>query len=268
MKARQIGFALAVALAAHGVASARVPQRRAGGAATATAARSVGVDVRTVKGNMRGNVIAVRSLADRPLFDYVLTEARLVNGKLELAGSVRSSGRQAAGAGTLSATLVGSLAKEVSPEYTAARARRNAARSGAVRPGSGEQAKQQAGGPATTSENAAELGQLSQSTQSTARTTPAPAGAEGEKPKEARKAAATGIGGCEVVFLKLDLPARYVSVVGGRTVQLNVSLAQTDNRSGVDLNQRICRIVNALESGEDSADGELAELNRMLAGAK
>jgi hypothetical protein len=212
----------------------------------------------------------VHSLADRPLFEFELAEARLVDGKLELAGTVRPAGRAPAQRGLLRATLVGTMAKEISPEYSAARARRNAARSGATRPSSAEPAKQQPGGAATSTESAGELGQLAQSTQSTARSTPAAAGAEGEKPKErdSPKAADSGIGGCDVVYLRLEVPQRFAAAAGGRSVQLNVSLAQIDNETGRRLNRRICRVVNALDEDDDSTVAEVAELNRMLAGVK
>jgi hypothetical protein len=258
--------AFAALLATPVPALALGPQKRA-----ATRAPSAAAAVRTVKGNLRGSVIAVRTVADRPAFDFVLAKAAIVNGKLELHGDALPPGRTTPKRGTLKATLVGTLAKEPTPEYLAARAKRNAARSGAARPSSGQATPQTPGGPATTSETASDLGQLSQSTQSTARTTPEPAGTDGERPKTAKepiKAAATGITGCEVMYLRLELPPAYVAAAGGKSVQLNVALAQIDNQHGVHVNQRICRVVRALEGGDETAEAELAELNRLVSGGK
>jgi hypothetical protein len=266
-KNRLLGVAVAALIAAPVPAFAQGAKAR-GGAVVGTG--STARAARTVKGLMRGNVIAVRSDRDQPLFDFVLSEARLVDGKLELEGSIRPTAKTAAAAAATSATLVGTLAKEPSPEYAAARARRNAARSGAQRnPASGETAKQKPGGAPTSAENAGELGQLAQSTQSTARTTPAGAEVTGGESKNGKaSAAATGISGCEVVFLKMQLPARYAARAGSPNVQLNVALAQLDNRPGTELNQPLCRVVYALESKDESADAELERLNAMLSGTK
>jgi len=259
MRLNVVGFGIVALLALSSFAHAGEPQRRSPAAHAAP---------RTIEGNMRGNVVAVRSDRDRPIFEYVLTGARITNGKLELVGTLRASGGRSGVTAPGTATLVGSLAKEISPEYVAARSRRNAARSGAQRPATGVQTEQKAGGPATNTESAGELGQLSQSTQSTSRTTPPSAGAEGEKPEAAKdvKAAATGIGGCDVVFFRMELPTRYAAAAGSRNVQLNVSLAQIDNQQGVSINQRICRVVNAIEANRGAAEAEAAELNRLLGG--
>jgi hypothetical protein len=262
---RIVWLAVAGLLVGQSSALAAGPQRRAAGRAASSAAAVV----RTVKGNLRGNVIAVRSVADRPVFDYALTEARVVNGKLELLGSIRPAGRKATKGGAASATLVGSLAKDPDPEYFVQRAKRNAARTGRVQPAPGQPAEQKPGGPATTSEAAGEMGQLAQSTQSTARTTPEVVGPEGVKPKDGKTvAAATGVSGCEVMFLRMQLPAAYAAAAGGRSVQLNVSVAAIDNKTGIDINRRLCRVVNALQGGGGSVDAEVAELNRLLGGAR
>jgi hypothetical protein len=82
------------------------------------------------------------------------------------------------------------------------------------------------------------------------------------------KAAESGISGCELIYLRMRLPARYATGAGSANVQLNVALAQIDNKTGTDLNQRLCRVVYALETEDDSADAELEHLNHLLGEAK
>ncbi len=90
----------------------------------------------------------------------------------------------------------------------------------------------------------------------------------GEKPKEEKpgdaKAMLAGAAGCEVIFLKLEIPAPYATAAGGKTVQLNVALAPIDNRAGVDLNHRICLVAYAIDANDGTASAEVAELNRSL----
>lgn len=259
---------LAISLVA--ACAAATPALGAQRAAKVTKQPTVPAAAKTVKGQMRGHVIAVRTVADKPIFDYEITGARLVDGKLELTGTVRPTGKPGRG-GEAGATLVGTLGKEPPAEYHAARARRNARRAGLTPPpASGAPAEQKPGGPPTSTETAGDLGQLSQSTQSTARTTPEVVPPGGEKPKEEKpakqdaKALLAGAAGCEVIFLKMEIPAPYATAAGGKTVQLNVALAPIDNTAGVDLNHRICLVAYAIDANDGTAGNEVAELNRSL----
>ena len=222
-------------------------------------------------------MIQVRNLNDRPAFEYTLTAARVVNGKLELQGTMRRAAAKGGAGSEASATLVGTLAKFRSPKEEGSRSTTG------PRPAAGEPAAQQQGAQAQTGETAGQVGQLAQSTQSTARQTQTPTAPDGEQPEKGEKltqggaesaagtqavAAATGITGCEVMYLKMELPAQMAAAAGGRTVQLNVSLAQLDNKAGQELNKRICRVVNAIDSNNGTADAEIAMLNRMLGGAR
>lgn len=253
--------ALAALLAAPGAAWAQGARRGAGGAARAQTAAA-----RTVKGNLRGAVIAVRGDADRHLFDYVVAEARVVGGRLELVGAIRPPGGRHAGPAA-SATLLGTLSKEAAPEYHAGRARRAAAQRRAAQPASGAPAEQQPGGPPATAESAGQVGQLAQSTQSTARDTE-PVAPEGGRPREELAPAAAGpVTGCEVMFFRVALPPRYAAAAGGPNVQLNVAFARLDNQAGLEIGRHVCRVASALGSGEDAA-AEVADLNRALGAAR
>jgi hypothetical protein len=279
-----VGLLVVSASAAPSGASAQGKQRRvrAPGAASPAPSAPAASAPRTVKGSMRGNVIAVRNVNDRPAFAYTLTGARVVNGKLELQGTTRPAAAKGGAGAAASATLVGTLAMHRRPEEEQSRAEAEP-QTTKPEPAAGDPPAQQQGGQAATPETAGQLGQLAQSTQSTARQTPTPTAPDGEQPEKGESltehvaeapvdtkplAGGTGVTGCELLYLKMELPAQMAAAAGGRTVQLNVSLAQLDNKAGEDLNQHICRVVRALDSNKGTADTEVAALNAMLGGAK
>jgi hypothetical protein len=229
------------------------------------------IAARAVSGVMRGNVIAVRSAADRPIFDFAVTGASISGKQVVLEGTLRAPGGRGAASSALSASLVGSLAAEPSPAYVRARARRTAAQRGGRPPAAGAPAEQQPGGAATTPEASGQIGQLAQSTQSTARTTDTPVAPDAKEPKDngtATSAAVSGPTGCDVVFVRMAVPAAYTGRAGSRTLQVGVTLAVVDNAVGIEINRRLCRIAEAAASGDTNLGAEVDALNRILSGAK
>jgi hypothetical protein len=288
MKKLALGLAIAGLLVAPEVAWAQGKQRRASATATPTAtpaAAAGAATVRTVKGHMRGNVISIRNVADKPAMEYTITSARVVDGKLELEGTVRPVGRRSGQGAAATATLVGALAMHRPGENFRGDDWEQAAAESAAEPdaAAGQPETQPQGSAPETPETAGQNSQLTQSTQSTARTTQTPTAPGGEQPEKSEGlteaiveapvdtkplAEGKGVTGCELVFLRLQVPQQMAAAAGGRTVQLNVSLAQIDNKAGINLNQRICRVVRALESKSRAADAEVERLNKMLAATK
>lgn len=161
-----------------------------------------------------------------------------------------------------------------------------------ARRAAGENVAQQQGGAATNPETAARDGQLAQATQSAAGT-PAgtPTAPGGTQPAAAtnrtlteqitaapvQTAALAGAGdnmttGCEVMFMRLEIPAQFVAQweQGTQPVQLGVMVSSLDNKIGSDLNQSICRIVRMLDDKQNQTmiDAEVARLNQILGSAK
>ena len=121
------GLVVAVAL----FAAADVPAQRRGRGGRArprqpavvrTAARVE--PIRTLSGRMIGNRVIARLADDRAEFDYTLTGAQVVDGKLQFLGSVGEPCRAGAAVETASATLVGTLGRSREPWPGAAERRR------------------------------------------------------------------------------------------------------------------------------------------------
>jgi len=237
--------------------------------------------VRALTGKMQGNRIAARTNDDRPIFDYVITGAQVVDGKLQFQGTINQTGRKAApkGAtpgGMASAMLVGTLsrARNPWPNASAAPARRASNTTGQA--ATGQPATQPQGREARNPETAGSLGQLAQSTQSTARTTQTPTAPEGRKPAggevtEQTQSLYTKVDtgtGCEIFFLQMQLPAQLTAATrASRPVQLGVVIAPMDNQRGEEINKHVCRIVRSLGStqgGGQEAETQVAQLNQLL----
>jgi hypothetical protein len=241
--------------------------------------------VRTMRGSMLANVITARtSDNDQPGFDYTITGARVSEGRLELQGTIGSATANTGQVSTATATLIGTLAKH-RPVATGDAAR--ATTPGASPAASGQARVQQQGREPTNPENAAQLGQLSQATQTTAQATHPPTVPGGKQPAgttlteqiteapvqtRALATATSGVTGCEVMFLKIQLPSQLKAKAGGSNemVQLGVVLVPLDNKTGDEINQRMCRIVRALDSkaGSGEVDDELTRLNRLLGSSR
>lgn len=223
-------------------------------------------------GYLTSNVVAVRDASDRPIFDFVVTGASIVDGKLQLRGTVRKPG--ATGAGTpATASLAGTLAKEPSPAYAEGRRRRaEAQRRMTPVPAAGATTDQKPGGPATTGEAAGQMGQLAQSTQSTSRDTPEAAPEGGEKPKDAKpamKVEPTDTTGCDMLFFQLAVPGQFASAAGGQRLQVNVALARRDNATGIGISRMICGVVTAMAANDNAGATRAAQdLDRALGAAK
>lgn len=230
--------------------------------------------LRALGASLVGNIIKARASDTRPGFDFALTGARVSEGKLQFQGVVTRPGGPTATSESLTATLVGTLSRARNPRTGSSGAARSRATAMAAR-----QAQQPQGREARGPETAGQISQLSQATQSTARTTPTPPAPEADKPAaeaataqtQAQYAAIDTGSGCEVMFLKMEFPARLgVALPAGQPLQLGVVLALTDNKAGEQINQAICRVVRALdaEGAEQEMGKPLAELNALLAGSR
>jgi len=230
--------------------------------------------VRALTGRMVGNKITARMSDGRPGFEYVVTGAKVVDGKLQFEGTINGSGKAGAkpAAMTTGATLVGTLSRARNPWPNAASAPPRGARAAAQ---TGQPAAQPQGGAARNPETAGQIGQLAQATQSTARTTQTPTAPQGSRPaggevNEQTQSLYTAIdtgSGCEIFFLKMQLPAQLTAAArASQPVQLGVVLAPMDNGVGEQINQRVCRVVRSLDGkGESKAiESQVAELNQML----
>ena len=271
--------------------------KRRGQKVTSAAASTVAVGrgpepVRALSASMKGNEIAARLGNDRPGFNYVVTGAEMVDGKLQLKGMIKPA--QGGAGESASAILVGTLSRARNPwpsandSQAAARTRaannnNAAAQQGAAATTGGNPAPaagqtQQQGRETRNPENTAQLGSLSQSTQPTARTTQTPTAPQGQRPSagEANEQSqslysgdmAVGLG-CEIIYLKMKLPAKMAAAAQtqGQPVQVGVVLAPTDNKSGEEINNQLCRVVHAMSSvgGGGDAQAQIDQLNRLLA---
>ena len=74
--------------------------------------------------------------------------------------------------------------------------------------------------------------------------------------------------GCEVMFLRMNIPAQLVALyeTGTKPVQLGVMVSSLDNKQGAQINERICRIARLIEDRRPAAeaDAEIAALDTLL----
>jgi hypothetical protein len=262
------GLVVAVALFAAADAPAQRRGRTAGARARPPAAAARVEPIRTLSGRMIGNRVIARLADDRTEFDYTLTGAQVVDGKLQFLGSVAEPGRAGVAGETASATLVGTLGRSREPWAWASEPRR-------PKP-AGQQAAQPQGREARNPETAGQIGQLSQATQSTARTTQTPTAPEAKKPAagevtEQTQSLYTAIdagSGCDVLYVKMQLPPQLAARARAtEPVQIGVVLATPDNKRGEEINRHVCRVVRALSAGQGVED-QLAQLNRLLSGGQ
>jgi len=195
--------------------------------------------LRVINGEMVGNTISGKFTpgGQRASFFYTLTKANVVDGRLRLSGSFAlGSGSANPKAGNVViATLAGTMARSANPWPSA---------NDPPRPQrQGQQAQRRQG----------EQEERTEQTQSLY------VGAE------------TG-GGCEVVFLSLALPPRLRARLntGSYPLQLGVTLVQTDNRRGQEINRHICYIARALSNKSAAADvsATIDQLNRLIASSQ
>jgi hypothetical protein len=258
---KQLWVIVAVGLMALPHVGAQQRARKGTPAGTSKAAGRV-EPLRTIGGNMMGNRITARSFDDRLVFDYTLRSASIVDGKLQFQGELSAGGSSPVAKEV--ATLTGTVARAANPWPSAASQPSRQARSAAQQP---------QGREARSPEAASEVGQLAQATQPTARTTPTPTAPQGQRPagepneqtQSLYAGAAVGTG-CEIMFLKMKLPAPYATRAP-EPVQLGVVLAPQDNQQGRQINQQICRIVRALDAKQSAAsiEEQVTQLNRLLA---
>ncbi len=268
----------AIALPLHQAAAQR-RQNRGGvrrprpAAATVSYVASRTEPVRALTGRMSGNKIMARMSDDRSGFDYVITGARIVDGKLQFQGNVNQNGTPGA---PVAATLVGTLSRARNPWPGTSSA--PPPRSAAAQT-TGQPAAQLQGREARNPETAGQVGQLAQSTQSTARTTQTPVAPEGRRPDggevtEQTQSLYTAIDtgtGCEIFYLKMQLPpAMAAAARANQLIQLGVVLNPMDNKIGEQINQHVCRVVRSLNSTQDAKnlESQVAQLNQLLAGKK
>ncbi len=180
--------------------------------------------LRVLSAIMRDNAIYVQMNNGRTRYEYLLTEARIVDGQLQFQGTWSPSGsRVKVGSPIVTATLVGTMARIDNPW-----------------PNAGQRSpSRRLSSPAVGERKAA--GEITEQTQLLS----APAGV---------------VSGCGVIYLKLSLPERKTAP----PVQLGVVLAHQDNRLGEEINQAICRIVQALSSGGEDLEAHLRQLNGLL----
>jgi hypothetical protein len=181
---------------------------------------------RVLSGVMRGNRITV-SRSDwindgQKLFEYRLDAARIADGRLEFTGSYQAAGGKKPA--TVASTLVSTTARSANP-WPGATSATSRERRPTTQPGQTGQR---------------ERSEVSEQTQSL-------------------YSAADPGSGCELLFLKIQLPGH------SRPTQVGVALAHFDNEMGYRINQSLCRIVRAIDAGEDAADA-LSELNGLLGG--
>jgi len=267
------GLAVAVALLAAADASA---QRRGRGNGTRARRPAAAVrpaarvePTRTLSGRMIGNRVVARLADDRTEFDYTLTGAQVIDGKLRFLGSVVEPGRAGVAVETASATLVGTLGRSREPWAWASEPRR-------PKPAAGQQGAQPQGREARNPETAGQIGQLSQATQSTARTTQTPTAPDAKKPAagqvtEQTQSLYTAIdagSGCDVLYVKMQLPPQLAARARAtEPVQIGVVLATLDNKRGEEINRHVCRVVRALAAGQ-GVEEQLTQLNRLLSGGQ
>lgn len=273
--------ALSVAALAIDVAAQRAKgssiRRRSATAANATQMQRL--PAYSLSGIMTNNRISTRTDNNQAGFDYVVTGAQVVDGKLQLQGVISSANRSAAT--PVTAVLAGTMARARNPWPSAASApERRRAQQGGAAAGTPQSGTQVQGREPRNAETAAGLGQLAQTTQSTQSPTPTPTSPQGRRPPAGGEATEqtqslytavdTGTG-CELMFLKMQLPPQFASASRAKeSVQLGVVLAPMDNQRGEQINGYVCRIVRALDGKQDdkSLQASVGQLNQMLAGSK
>ena len=291
MKKFLLSIAVLVIICLPAAARAQRKQGRIKGRQPRSSARTAPARVepiRTMRGSLFANKIAVRtSDTDQPSFDYLINSVRISEGRVEFQGTIKPAALNVGETSPVTATLVGTLAKLRPPESSAGAKATGRSTSVAASVAGGQNPVQQQGREPTNPENAAQIGELSQATQTTALTTQPPTAPGGKQPAgtflteliteapvqtRALATAINGVTGCEVMFLKMQLPAQLAGTARTRnqSVQLGVSLAPIDNNLGAEINQRICGVVRALNSNakSENIEAELTELNRVLSGSR
>lgn len=271
---KKICSGLVVAVALFAAADVPAQRRGRGGRArprqSAVARTAARVEpTRTLSGRMIGNRVIARLADDRAEFDYTLTGAQVIDGRLQFLGSVGEPGRGGVAVETASATLVGTLGRSREPWAWASEPRR-------PKPAAGQQGAQPQGREARNPETAGQIGPLSQATQSTARTTQTPTAPEAKKPAEGQVTEQTqslytaiDVGsGCDVLYMKMQLPPRLAARArAAEHVQIGVVLVPLDNKRGEEINRHVCRVVRALSAGQ-GVEEQLTQLNRLLSGGQ
>lgn len=173
---------------------------------------------RILSGVMTGSRIAIAE-SDwinpvKPVMEFRLTGASIVDGRLEFAGSLKVSGKPKALA--ITASLLSTVARSANPWPSA---NSSTARE---RKASGERAE------------------------------------ANEQTQSLYSSTETG-SGCEVVFLRMIPPGQKAPL------QVGVVLAHQDNEAGIQINQAICRVVNAQSAKADAAEA-LKKLNQLIGG--
>lgn len=242
-------------------------------ATAANAAQMQRLPAYSLSGIMTNNRIATRTDNDQPGFDYVVTGAQVVDGKLQLKGVISSAGRT--GAVPVTAVLAGTMARARNPWPSAASApERRRAQATTTSTGGTPQAGSPQPGQPSSGEAAADLGQLAQTAQSTQTPTPTPTSPQGQRPASGEVSeqtqslyTATDTGtGCELMFLKMQLSPQLAAAARAKeSVQLGVVLAPMDNQRGEQINGHICRIVRTLDGKQDdkSLQASVEQLNQM-----
>ncbi len=256
-------------------AKGRSIRRRSATAANATQMQRL--PAYSLSGIMTNNRIATRTDNDQPGFDYVVTGAQVVDGKLQLQGVISSAGRT--DTTPVAAVLAGTMARARNPWPSAASApERRRTRQASAAAGTPPAGSPQPGQPPS-GEAGADLGQLAQTAQSTQTPTPTPTSPRGGRPAAGEVTeqtqslyTATDTGtGCELMFLKMQLSPQLAAAARSKqSVQLGVVLAPMDNKRGEQINGHICRIVRTLDGKQDdkSLQASVEQLNQMLAGGK
>ncbi|HKG22849.1 MAG TPA: hypothetical protein VKC34_13190 [Blastocatellia bacterium] len=265
-------LALGAVFTSSPVASAQVK----GKAKSARVAAGSVEPLRVIGGQMHGRAVSGRVMANgrQSNFTFVLTKARMVDGKLELSGDF-SLGRSPAAAEAVKASIAGTMAKAANPwpEPTVDAPKKDDTpkKEEARKKEEAPKNEQQQGRETKSAEASAQLGQLAQSTQDTARKTP-PAPGERNEQTQSLYAQAEAETGCGIFYLSLEVSPRLRAAMGAgpRPVQLGVVLAPVDNRLGEEINRRICAVVRL--SGDKPGDARLTEgveeINRLLSSSR
>lgn len=232
---------------------------------------------RTYGGRLMGNKIELRRIDDKVRLDYIVTGARIADGRLQLEGTLNGDG--GAESHPTMATVIGSMARarQVWNWNNDSKPGRLKNRATAATPPQGgvAQGTVTEGGVTRNPERAGNVGQLSQATQSTSRSTPTPTSPEGrasttngaltEQTQSLYTPSDAG-SGCDIVYLKMEI-ASGASAVSNKTappVQVGVVLASRDNVAGEQINKALCRVVRAIKGGE-ATEAPLSDLNKLLA---
>jgi hypothetical protein len=197
----------------------------------------------TASGVMKDNCIAVRRSdwikPSAPLFNVTLTNARIVDGRLEFRGSTQGNRKQKGQ--SITATLVATSARSANP-WPSATAPNSQPRQRAIQNAQGQQpTANQTQPPGNPQAPPAERTERNEQTQSLF-------------------SAAEACTGCELPFLKMQ-------AMEAAPLQVGVVLAHQDNERGNEINKQICRVVRALEAKENT-DEALAKLKQSLNSAR